>query len=580
MTYANGLKPQRPCELDQGLEEFVVRPVEIQVGIDVGGTFTDAVLLEENMILGKAKVTTQPDNLLDTVLQALDALETYHKPVTQITVSTTLITNAILQERLSEVDLLLFPGSGMSLQSLNWPVPYQVLKGELDYRGREISAPDELEWRRLLNQYQLSPKSKVAIVGKFSHRNHLHEHNLALYLQKHYPDLTVALGHQWGQANFYRRSLTTYLNQASSEIYRKFAYQLQQAVSQKGSTAQIYVLKADGGVLPLDKLRPVDSIYSGPAASVLGALAQSEPKQSFVVVDIGGTTTDIGLILTGEPLMSSHGARIGPFSTLIRTLAVRSIPVGGDSTILAESTGFKLAPYRLGPAYCLGGPAPTPTDAMRYLNLIPYGDVAKAEAGLAQLLPIDSREPIHLRQLAQDILASVANDIAQAIENLNQEWREEPAYKVWEVLHPHDHRDFHIWVSGGGAPGIAHSLEKRLHTAVRIGRYPEVSNAIGAALARPTFSCTLHLDTYMKRYRIEETGQQGEWLGSRKPHKEVEGFLQEIAGQIAKDRGIDLSEPSTQAFDFFPIVQGYQTVGQVIRGSLVVPPGVRGRLEK
>jgi len=556
-----------------------VRPIEIQVGIDVGGTFTDAVLLKENVILEKAKIATRPDNLLGTVLQALEVLKIYHQPVAQITVSTTLITNAILQQRLPEVDLLLFPGSGMSLDSLTWPVSYQVLKGELDYRGREISPPDELEWRRLLNRYQEFPQAKVAIVGKFSHRNDLHEHNLALFLHKHCPDLDLSLGHEWGQANFYRRSLTAYLNLATSEIYQKFAEQLQQAVVQKGSSAQIFVLKADGGVLPLQKLRPVESIYSGPAASILGALAQSEPDQSFVVVDIGGTTTDIGLILSGEPLMSSHGAEIGSFSTLVRTLAVRSIPAGGDSTILSEGDGFKIAPYRRGPAYCLGGPAPTPTDAMRYLDLIPYGNRLKAEEGLAQLLPESFRDASHLQQLAEDILTRLADNIAEAVDSLNQEWREEPAYKVWEVLHPHDYHNLYIWVSGGGAPGLVNALGTRLHIPVRIGDYPEVSNAIGAALARPTFSCTLHLDTSMNRYRIEETGQQGEWLGSRKPHKEVEEFLQEIAEQIARDQGIELSDPLIQPFDFFPIVKGYQTVGQIVRGSLLVPPGVRGRLK-
>lgn len=551
---------------------------EIQVGIDVGGTFTDAVLVEGNVVLEKAKVTTHADNVLETVLQALDVLKIYRKPVARITVSTTLITNAILQQRVPQVDLLLFPGSGMSLKALDWPVSYQVLKGELDYRGREISPPDELEWRRLLNHYQENPQSKVAIVGKFSHRNELHEHNLGLFLQKHYPDLELSLGHEWGQANFYRRSLTTYLNLACADIYQAFAQQLQEAVIQKGSSAQIHVLKADGGVVPLQKLRPVESIYSGPAASVIGALAQSEPGQSFVVVDIGGTTTDIGLILSGAPLLSTRGAQIGPFSTLVRTLAVRSIPAGGDSTILPEADSFKLAPYRLGPAYCLGGPAPTPTDAMRYLNLIPYGDRAKAEQGLTQLMTEENRDPVYLQKFCENILAQFADNIAQAVESLTQDWKEEPAYKVWEVLHPQDDQNFFIWVSGGGATGLARALRTRLQRSVSLGKFPEVSNAIGAAMARPTFSCTLHLDTFMNQYRIEETGLQGSWLGSRKPHKEVEGFLLEIAEKSARDQGIELEDPQIQPFDFFPIVKGYQTVGQVIRGSLIVPPGVRGRI--
>lgn len=556
-----------------------------QVGIDVGGTFTDAVLIGENRIICKSKVPTQPANLLETLLHALERLGAFQESVQQITVSTTLVTNAILQNNLPPVELFLFPGSGMKLDALPWPVHYHELKGEIDYRGREVNPPDELEWRRIINQHDFNSASQIAIVSKFSHRNSTLEENLASFLSKRYPKLDLALGHEWGQSNFYRRSLTTYLNLASSRLFSEFASHLQQAVAAKGSKALINVLKADGGVLPLNKLRPVESIYSGPAASVIGALAQTDPHESFVVVDIGGTTTDIGLVLTGEPLLSAQGAKIGSFSTLVRTLAVRSIPVGGDSAILSHLNsmdGFDLAPYRTGPAYCLGGKAPTPTDAMRYLNRISYGNFALAEEGLATLLSPESRTPENIWQLAEKILNRVAQEIANAIKSLHKDWREEPAYKVWEVLHPQSHRDFYIWISGGSAQGISSSLEGQLHIPVRFCKHSEVSNAIGAALARPTLTCTLHLDTSIHRYRIEESGEQGEWFGSRRPHKEVEAFLQGIASRRAKEIGLELDQikPTTQPFDFFPVVKGYETVGQIVRGSIVVPPGVIGRVEE
>lgn len=556
-----------------------------QVGIDVGGTFTDAVLIIGNRVISKSKVPTQPENLLETLLHALEKLGAFHESVQQITVSTTLVTNAILQNNLPPVELFLFPGSGMKLDALPWPVHYHELKGEIDYRGREVNPPDELEWRRISNQHNFSPGSQIAIVSKFSHRNKILEDSLASFLTKRYSHLDMALGHEWGQSNFYRRSLTTYLNLACSRLFSGFALQLQQAVASKGSKALINVLKADGGVLPLNKLRPVESITSGPAASVIGALAQSDSHQSFVVVDIGGTTTDIGLVLSGEPLLSSQGARIGPFSTLVRSMAVHSIPVGGDSTILRNPNlleGFEVAPYRTGSAYCLGGKAPTPTDAMRYLNRISYGNFALAEEVLASLLPPESRTPEELRQLAEKILDRVALKIANAIETLYQEWRDEPAYKVWEVLHPHYHRDSYIWISGGSAQGISSSLERQTHTSVRFNKHSEVSNAIGAALARPTFSCTLHLDTSIHRYRIEESGEQGEWFGSRRPHKEVDGFLQRIASRRAQEIGLEIDQfkPVTQPFDYFPVVKGYETIGQIVRGSIVIPPSVIGRIEE
>ncbi len=554
-----------------------------RVGIDVGGTFTDAVLMKGNQIVNQAKVPTNSDDLLQTIMSALDNLRVSEgKPVDKITVSTTLVTNAILQGNLPKTELCLFPGNGMKLDALSWPIPYRVLSGIIDYRGREINPPDKAEWEQL--SIDLKDKNdimtRLAIVGKFSHRNKAHEEDLAAYLLKRNSNFQIAFGHLWGQANFYRRSLTTYLNLASHNLYHQFASNLQKAIGTRGCQAPISVLKADGGALPLASVRPVDSIYSGPTASVLGALAQSEESESFVVVDIGGTTTDLGIVLSGVPLMSSKGAKIGAFSTLVHSLAVRSVPVGGDSVVLKKDNSFSIANYRTGPAYCLGGKSPTPTDAMCYLKLVDYGNRAQAEKALASLLSPEHREPADLHQLAETILEATVEKIALEIEDLSKEWQDEPAYKVWGVLHPHDVLKFHIWVSGGGAQGIAPSLGKRLKTKVRLGSYPEVSNAIGTAMAKPTFSWTLQLDTFLKRYHIEETGEQGDWLGSRKPHQEVTQFLTELAQKQAKEKGIDQAELQQDDFDFFPIVQGFQTVGQIVRGAIHVSPGVIGRIQE
>lgn len=550
-----------------------------RVGIDVGGTYTDAVFIQDGHIQQTAKVPTRSENLVETVLNALDKLNiSDEQALNQITVSTTLVTNAILQNQISPVQLLLFPGNGMRVDALPWPISYCELSGEIDFRGREIEPPDPREWEKLLTTSLRENPAQVAIVGKFSHRNSLHEQQLAAYLREINPSLNIALGHVWGQANFYRRSLTTYLNLSVSNLYQNFAEELQSAVSTRNIQAPISILKADGGILPIAKLRPVDSIYSGPAASVLAALTQNEPNSSSLIVDIGGTTTDIGLVLSGVPLLSSKGAQIGPYSTLVRSLAVRSIPVGGDSAIHATDQGFVLESFRLGPAYCLGGNIPTPTDAMRYLGLIDYGNERLAEEALASILPLEGRTPEFLQRLATEIIDTVAEKIAGAVDSLKREWQEEPAYKVWEVLHPHEAHAFNTLLSGGGARGMTAALEKRLRTSVQLGVFPEVSNALGAAMARPTFDCTLHLDTYMKRYQIEETGEQGVWSGSLRPYLEIEGFLDTLAQQQADLYEIKSKDVDKEPFDFFPIVKGYKTVGQIVRGSVHLRTGVIGRI--
>jgi len=546
----------------------------------VGGTYTDAVFIQDNRIIQTAKVPTRSENLVETLMEAFDKLcIPDEQGLTQITVSTTLVTNAILQDRIPAVELLLFSGNGMSVDALPWPVSYRELSGEMDFRGREVEPPDQGEWGGILTPNLRENSAQVAIVGKFSHRNSLHEEQLASYLKGINPSLRIAQGHSWGQANFYRRSLTTYLNFAVSDIYHNFAQQLQNAVSARKIVAPISILKADGGILPISKIRPIESIYSGPAASILAALTQSKPTDSSIVVDIGGTTTDIGIVLSGVPLLSAKGAQIGAYSTLVRSLAVRSIPVGGDSAIHATDQGFFLESYRLGPAYCLGGNVPTPTDAMRYLGLIDYGNERLAEEALASILPLERRTPAFLQALANDIIDAVAERIAEAVDSLKKEWTEEPAYKIWEVLHPHEARTFRTLVSGGGARGMTTALEKRFSSPVQLGLYSEVSNALGAAMARPTFNCTLHLDTYMKHYRIEETGEQGKWSGALRPYLEVEAFLDTLAQQQAVFYGIKIEHLEKDPFDFFPIVKGYRTVGQIVRGAVHLRSGVIGRIQ-
>lgn len=553
--------------------------ISYRVGIDVGGTYTDAVFIRDGHILLTAKVPTRSENLVETLMDAFDELKiSDEQALNHITVSTSLVTNAILQNQVHPVRMLLFSGNGMRADALPWPVSYLELSGEMDFRGREIEPPDLREWENFLTPDLRENPALVVIVGKFSHRNSLHEEQLASYLRGINPALSIALGHVWGQANFYRRSLTTYLNLGVSNLYYKFAQQLQSAVSLRKILAPISILKADGGILPISKIRPIESIYSGPAASILAALTQIESTASSIIVDIGGTTTDIGLVLSGVPLLSSKGAQIGPYSTLVRSLAVRSIPVGGDSAIHASEQGFVLESYRLGTAYCLGGNVPTPTDAMRYLGLIDYGNERLAEEGLASILPMERQTPEFLQELATAIIDTVAERIAEAVVSLKQEWQEEPAYKVWEVLHPHEVHAFNTLVSGGGARGMIKALEKRLKTPIRLGAFPEVSNALGAAMARPTFDCTLHLDTYMRRYRVEETGEQGKWSGPLRPYREVEGFLDNLAQQQATFYGIKIGDLAKEPFDFFPIVQGYKTVGQIVRGAVHLRSGVVGRI--
>ena len=141
------------------------------------------------------------------------------------------------------------------------------------------------------------------------------------------------------------------------------------------------------GTLPFEQAakKPVETIFSGPAASTLGVLALTPPGQTSVVLDVGGTTTDLALILSGRPLLASRGARIEQRLTHVRAFATKSVALGGDSILKAWNGSIRILPWRAGPAYCLGGPEPTPTDALRHAGLTDIGAATRAGEAMRQL---------------------------------------------------------------------------------------------------------------------------------------------------------------------------------------------------
>jgi N-methylhydantoinase A/oxoprolinase/acetone carboxylase beta subunit len=166
------------------------------IGLDVGGTFTDSVLMDGNAINRIGKARTQEEDILASVLDALASLEIKDvKSVDRIAVSTTLVTNAIVQQKLPRVEVVLFPGSGILPDSFSWPFPFHVLSGDIDFRGRVVRETDPKEWRRLVNELKkgdLPEHPLFCIVGKFSHRNKIFEEKLAVFLREVFPQARFA----------------------------------------------------------------------------------------------------------------------------------------------------------------------------------------------------------------------------------------------------------------------------------------------------------------------------------------------------------------------------------------------------
>jgi N-methylhydantoinase A/oxoprolinase/acetone carboxylase beta subunit len=425
------------------------------------------------------------------------------------------------------------------------------------------------------------------VVSKFGQRNPSHELRIQEILREMHPDCKVELGHKVsGKLNFPRRVATSMLASATGERYQKFVAEIEKAMEERNIRAPVYILKADGGTLPIEKSVefPVETIFSGPAASTIGALALTPEGQTSVVVDIGGTTTDLALVLSGKPLIASRGAKLGNFLTHVRAFAVRSIAVGGDSVVRVRETesGLRkvtIGPERAGPAYCMGGKEPTPTDALRVLGLVDVGDPERAKEAIKAVASSLGKSETEVASLIVD---STAEMIAQAVREMFFEWEQEPAYRIWEVLQKKKERPENVVGIGGGAKGLIAGVAEKLNAKPVIPEHSEVGNAIGAAVARPTLTLNLRIDTEQKVYSVAEEGDILSLISTdignfnRMRSEEAEALAAKLLGDRAKKFGISeyADEAEIVGSEVFNVVQGWSTVGRIFDVSMQIPAGL------
>lgn len=548
------------------------------IGIDVGGTTTDAVIVEGGRVLKTACVPTDHDKLMNCLLGALDDLvrgiET--GKIERVVLSTTIITNMIAEGKTDPVALLLIPGPGANPKDYSLGENIWVLDGAIDFRGREINRLKDSQIKEVATGLAEKGFRKVAIVGKFGQRNHAHELKAGEIVSGALPEAKVELGHRvTGQLNFPRRAATTALTVATKERYGEFADQMAKALKERGIAAPVYILKADGGTLPLDRSTemPVETIFSGPAASIMGVMALTPQGQTSVVVDIGGTTTDLALILSGKPLLSSKGAKVGDLLTHVRAFAVRSLAIGGDSAVKVAEECLTVGPGREGPALCMGGPGATPTDAMRVLGMTEIGDAAKAEAAMKGVAGMLGTTP---KEAAQKVIDSVVDRIVGEIHAMFQEWEQEPAYRIWEIMKKEKLEAHNIVGVGGGAPPLVPLVAEKLGAKAIVPEYAPVANAIGAAVARPTLTLNLHIDTERNEYIVAEEGLVGK-VGDKKMTPDQ---AEQLAKRLLKERaerlgvGTYAEEAEVTYSEVFNMVRGWSTAGRLLDVRMEIPAGI------
>jgi len=547
------------------------------IGLDVGGTHTDVVLLGENGIHRQAKVPTHAHNLLESVRNGIhDVLRgTDPRDIRRAVLSTTLCTNAIVERKLAPVGMIVSGGPGIDPRSFSTGAHYYCVSGSIDHRGREVQPLDVGEIQAIAAKLRKAGLSNIGIASKFSTRNPHHELQIQEILGNDFEYLV--LGHRIsGNLNFPRRIATTYLNAAVYPIYVKFFQAVGESLNREGLSIPIYVLKADGGTMSLDaSLRyPGQTILSGPAASVMGSLPFAPAGEDAMVLDIGGTTTDMAVLIDQAPLLDRLGIEIGHHKTLIRSLRTRPIAVGGDSQVRVVEGELSIGPERLGPAMAYGGPAATPTDAFFVLGKETWGDMEAAQRGIRDiaeqlgLLPREAAERI-FDQACRMIIGS-AREMIAAINS-------KPVYTVHELLDGYQVRPRHLMVLGGPALQFAERLATLSDFQVKVVPRWQVANAIGAAMARTTSEVTLFADTERKMAVAPEEDFR-QTISSHFNKQDAVELAMGLLREKALREGADLHDLELDVLEEvqFNMVRGFSTAGRNIRVKVQIKPGLIG----
>ena len=459
------------------------------LAIDVGGTFTDITFTDAATgALWVAKTPSTPGDLSAGFVTAVrkvlalagrapgDVLRVFH--------GTTTATNAILEGKTPPTALVTTSGFKYVLEIgrhdiprhgnlYGWSKPTRPITPErvfevserLDVDGSVLTPLDEPAARALARQIGLLGIPAVAVVFLHAYANPAHEQRMQALLAEEYPDVLVSLSSEvLPQFREFERTMATALNAAVMPPVSRYVSVLREALDGEGVRAPLLIMKSDGGVTSAATCvrQPVQTVLSGPAAGVVGAVAvgHSAGHRDIISIDVGGTSADICLVREGRPEVTKDGM-IGPFPLKLPMVDIHTIGAGGGSIAAVSSAGrLTVGPRSAGAepgpvCYGRGGSEPTVTDAHLILGRIPPAllggelplDVAAARAAMADRIG----RPLGLgvEEAAAGVIEIIDNAMARAIRTVS-------------VGRGHDPRRFALVAFGGAGPLHACRLSELL----------------------------------------------------------------------------------------------------------------------
>lgn len=441
----------------------------MRIGIDVGGTHTDAVILDGPNVIAATKVLTTADvasgveNALDVVLMDSGV---GHDLIQQVMIGTTQFTNAIIERReltrTAAIRIALPSGGGMP-PMFDWPDDIAdavgrhafMLSGGFLYDGRELAALDDAEIDGVIKQLKKLDIRNVAIASAFSPMNPAPEEYVAKKVRRAIPDARISLSHHFGRLGLIERENAAVLNTTLLSFAERVVASFLAAVDKRGLTCPVYISQNDGTLMSAKFVRefPALTFASGPTNSLRGA-CKLTGLENAIVVDIGGTTSDVGVLQNGFPRESNVVVDIGGVRTNFRMPDVLAIGMGGGS--LVNDDGSRIGPRSVGhrlvsEGLVFGGSTLTTTDI-----LVASGGADIGDAAAVKDLPQD---------LVDNAQATMHSMLDRAIESMKPSSEPMPVVLV-----------------GGGAILVTGNLQAAsvLHRPENAG----VANAIGAAIAQ------------------------------------------------------------------------------------------------
>ncbi len=441
----------------------------MRIGIDVGGTHTDAVLMDGGTVVSSHKALTSAD-VRQGIVEALDAVlaggGVGAERVRAVMIGTTQFTNAVIERReLAETAVIracLPTGSGLP-PLCDWPRDiaaavgghaYMVAGGHL-FDGREIAPLDEAEIDRAVADIAGKGIRAVAVSAAFSPARADHERAIARRVRARIPDADISLSRELGRLGLLERESAALLNAALSGLARRVVESMKAALAERDVRCPFHISQNDGTLMSADFVArcPALTFSSGPTNSLRGAAALTGIEDA-IVVDIGGTTADVGVLARGFPRESNSHIDVGGVRTNFRMPDILSIGLGGGS--LVGDGGRRIGPRSVGrrlvsEGLVFGGDVLTATDIAVAGGAGGIGEPGRA----AHLAP----------ELVETATAAIHDMVDGAVDRMRSSDAPAPVVLV-----------------GGGAALVS----RPLRTASRVVRpkHAGVANAIGAAIAQ------------------------------------------------------------------------------------------------